>query len=276
MRAFLRYLYSMHAMVNMALRAGRRAGRIIVRAMDRVDTLNIVEKQRNDFVSEVDRDAEAAIIDVLHTAYPDHGILGEEHGASHAGDDYTWIIDPLDGTTNFLHGIPHFAVSIGLKYKTRLEHAVIIDPVRNEEFSASRGAGAQVNGRRLRVSQRHRLEDALLATGIPFKDVETHLEPYMAMLQSFTRQCRGIRRAGSAALDLAYVAAGRADGFWELGLKPWDMAAGVLLIQEAGGLVSDFFGEERYLDNGNIVAANPKIFKAMLQVIRPHATPAMR
>jgi myo-inositol-1(or 4)-monophosphatase len=266
----------MHAMVNMALRAGRRAGRIIVRAMDRVDTLNIVAKQRNDFVSEVDRDAEAAIIDVLHTAYPDHGILGEEHGTSFSGEEYNWIIDPLDGTTNFLHGIPHFAVSIGLKYRNRLEHAVIIDPVRNEEFTASRGSGAQLNGRRLRVSNRHRLEDALLATGIPFKDVETNLQPYMAMLQAFTQQCRGIRRAGSAALDLAYVAAGRADGFWELGLKPWDMAAGVLLIHEAGGLVSDFFGEERYLDNGNIVAANPKIFKAMLQVIRPHATPTMR
>lgn len=263
-------------MVNMALRAGRRAGRIIVRAMDRVDTLDIVEKRRNDFVSEVDRDAEAAIIDVLHTAYPDHGIIGEEHGESFKGAEYTWIIDPLDGTTNFLHGIPHFAVSIAVKYRNRLEHGVIIDPVRNEEFVASRGAGAQLNGRRLRVSTRHRLQDALLATGIPFKDVETRLTPYMAMLEAFTRQCRGIRRAGSAALDLAYVAAGRADGFWELGLSPWDMAAGALLILEAGGLVSDFYGEERYLDNGNIVAANPKVFKAMLQVMRPHLTSAMR
>jgi myo-inositol-1(or 4)-monophosphatase len=263
-------------MINMALRAGRRAGRIIVRAMDRVDTLNIVEKQRNDFVSEVDRDAEAAIMDVLHKAYPDHGILGEEYGESFVGSEYTWIIDPLDGTTNFLHGIPHFAVSIGLKYRNRLEHAVIIDPVRNEEFVASRGAGAQVNGKRMRVSTRHRLEDALLETGIPFKDVGTNLEPYMAMLTAFTRQCRGIRRAGSAALDLAYVAAGRADGFWELGLKPWDMAAGVLLIHEAGGLVSDFAGEERYMENGNIVAGNPKIFKAMLQVVRPHLTATMR
>ena len=265
----------MHAMINMALRAGRSAGRIIVRAMDRVDTLNIVEKQQNDFVSEVDRDAESAIIDILHKAYPDHGIQGEEHGESFTGAEYTWIIDPLDGTTNFLHGIPHFAVSIGLKYRNRLEHAVVIDPVRNEEFVASRGAGAQVNGKRIRVSNRNRLEDAVLATGIPFKDVAQHLDPYMEMLIAFTRQCRGIRRAGSAALDLAYVAAGRADGFWELGLKPWDMAAGVLLILEAGGFVSDLIGGEQFMETGNIVAGNPKVFKAMLQTIRPTLTPAL-
>jgi myo-inositol-1(or 4)-monophosphatase len=263
----------MHAMINMALRAGRRAGQIIVRAMDRLDTLKIVEKQRNDFVSDVDRDAESAIIEVLHKAYPDHGILGEEHGQSFAGAEYTWIIDPLDGTTNYLHGIPHFAVSIGLKHKGRLEHAVIIDPVRNEEFVASRGTGAQLNGRRLRVSQRIRLEDALLATGIPFKDVLLHLDAYMAMLKTFTSQCRGIRRAGSAALDLAYVAAGRVDGFWELGLKPWDIAAGALLIWEAGGFVSDLVGGEQFMETGNIVAANPKVFKAMLQAIRPTLTP---
>ena len=265
----------MHAMVNMALRAGRRAGQIIVRAMDRIDTLNVVEKQRNDFVSDVDRDAEHAIIDVLHKAYPDHGIIGEEHGESHTGAEYTWIIDPLDGTTNYVHGIPHFAVSIGLKYRNRLEHAVIIDPVRNEEFTASRGSGAQLNGKRIRVSQRHRLEDALLETGIPFKDVVLHLEPYMAMLTAFTSQCRGIRRAGSAALDLAYVAAGRADGFWELGLKPWDMAAGALLIWEAGGFVSDLIGGEQFMETGNVVAGNPKVFKAMLQTIRPMLTPEL-
>ncbi len=259
-------------MINMALRAGRRAGQIIVRAMDRIDTLNVVEKQRNDFVSDVDRDAEDAIIDVLHKAYPDHGILGEERGESYRGTEYTWIIDPLDGTTNYVHGIPHFAVSIGLKHKNRLEHAVIIDPVRNEEFTASRGGGAQLNGRRIRVSQRHRLEDALLATGIPFRDVAQHLDPYMAMLRAFTSQCRGIRRAGSAALDLAYVAAGRADGFWELGLKPWDIAAGALLIWEAGGFVGDLIGGERFMETGNIVAGNPKVFKAMLQTIRPTLT----
>ncbi|HET6471460.1 MAG TPA: inositol monophosphatase family protein [Pseudomonadales bacterium] len=265
----------MHAMINMALRAGRRASQIIVRAMDRIDTLTIVEKDRNDFVSEVDRDAEDAIVETLHKAYPDHGIVGEERGESFAGAEYTWVIDPLDGTTNYLHGVPHFAVSIGLKYRNRLEHAVVIDPVRNEEFVASRGGGAQLNGKRIRVSSRNRIDDALLATGIPFRDVAEHLDAYMAMLKTFTAQCRGIRRAGSAALDLAYVAAGRYDGFWELGLKPWDMAAGALLIWEAGGFVSDLVGGERFMDTGNIVTGNPKVFKAMLQNIRPTLSPAL-
>ena len=262
-------------MINMALRAGRRASQIIVRAMDRIDTLTIVEKDRNDFVSEVDRDAEDAIVETLHKAYPDHGIVGEERGESFAGAEYTWVIDPLDGTTNYLHGVPHFAVSIGLKYRNRLEHAVVIDPVRNEEFVASRGGGAQLNGKRIRVSSRNRIDDALLATGIPFRDVAEHLDAYMAMLKTFTAQCRGIRRAGSAALDLAYVAAGRYDGFWELGLKPWDMAAGALLVWEAGGFVSDLVGGERFMDTGNIVTGNPKVFKAMLQNIRPTLSPAL-
>ena len=262
-------------MINMALRAGRRASQIIVRAMDRVDALKVVEKDRNDFVSEVDRDAEDAIVEILHKAYPDHGITGEERGESFAGAEYTWIIDPLDGTTNYLHGVPHFAVSIGLKYRNRLEHGVVIDPLRNEEFVASRGAGAQLNGKRIRVSPRHRLDDALLATGIPFRDVAQNLDAYMAMLKTFTAQCRGIRRAGSAALDLAYVAAGRYDGFWELGLKPWDMAAGALLIWEAGGFVGDLVGGENFMDTGNVVTGNPKVFKAMLQAIRPALSPAL-
>ena len=266
----------MHPMVTMALRAARRAGQIVVRAMDRVDRLTIREKEKNDLVSEVDHAAEEAIIEVLRNAYPDHGFLGEEGGEIPGTSEHVWIIDPLDGTTNFLHGIPHFAVSIGLKHRNRLEVGVIIDPVRNEEFTASRGGGAHVNGRRMRVSQRHRLDEAVLATGIPFRELESHLEPYMAMLADFTRHCRSIRRAGSAALDLAYVAAGRADGFWELGLKSWDMAAGALLIQEAGGLVGDLSGGEHFLETGNIVAGNPKIFKAMLQGIRPHLGAALR
>jgi len=267
---------TMQPMVTMALRAARRAAQIIVRAMDRVDRLTIHEKQKNDLVSEVDHAAEAAIIDTLRTAYPDHGFLGEEGGVVNGTSEHLWVIDPLDGTTNFLHGIPHFAVSIGLKHRNRLEAAVIIDPVRNEEFTASRGGGAHVNGRRMRVSQRHRLDEAVLATGIPFRELDRHLEPYMKMLTDFTRQCRSIRRAGSAALDLAYVAAGRADGFWELGLKSWDMAAGALMIQEAGGLVGDLMGAEHFLDKGNIVAGNPKIFKAMLQTIRPHLDGELR
>ena len=240
----------MHAMINMALRAGRRAGQIMVRAMDRVDTLNIVEKQRNDFVSEVDRDAENAIIDVLHKAYPDHGI--HRRGTRRIVRRRRIHVDHRPARRHHELSCTAFrtsAVSIGLKYRNRLEHAVIIDPVRNEEFTASRGAGAQLNGKRIRVSNRHRLEDAVLATGIPFKDVAQHLDPYMAMLTAFSTQCRGIRRAGSAALDLAYVAAGRADGFWELGLKPWDMAAGALLIMEAGGFVSDLIGGEQLHGN---------------------------
>lgn len=260
----------MQPMMNIALRAARKAAQIIVRAMDRVDRLNIREKGRNDFVTEVDRDAESAIVEILHQAYPDHGIIGEEGGQIFDNNDETWIIDPLDGTTNFVHGIPHFSISIAFRARNRLEHAVVLDPVRNEEFTASRGDGAQLNNRRIRVSPRIKIEDALLLTGIPYGDVAKNLDAYMGMLTDFTRQCRGIRRAGSAALDLAYVAAGRGDGFWEFGLKPWDMAAGALLVQEAGGLVSDFAGEEKYMASGNIVAANPKVFKAMLQMLHPH------
>jgi myo-inositol-1(or 4)-monophosphatase len=267
---------SIHPMVNMALRAARRAGQIIVRALDRADLLAVEEKRRNDLVTEVDRDAEAAIIDTLHQAYPDHGIIGEESGQAFAGAEYQWIIDPLDGTTNYLYGIPHFCISIALKHKNRIEHAVIVDPLRNEEFSASRGQGAQVNGKRMRVTRRLRLEESLLATGIPFRDIEANIDAYMATLRAFASQTRGIRRAGAAALDLAYVAAGRYDGYWELGLKPWDMAAGVLLVQEAGGMVSDIAGGERYLDSGNIVAANPKVFKAMLQTIHPLLSPTLK
>ena len=259
----------MHAMVNMALRAGRRAGQIMLRAMDRIDVLMIEEKAHNDFVSEVDRNAEAAIIDVLHTAYPHHGIVGEEHGEAYPEGEHTWLIDPLDGTTNYLHGIPHFCVSIALRHKGRLEHGVIIDPVRNEEFTASRGMGAHLNDKRIRVSNRNKIEEALLATGIPYGSLTAHLDAYIEMLKAFTSRCRGIRRAGSAALDLAYVAAGRCDGFWEFGLQPWDMAAGALLVREAGGLVSDLHGGEEFLDSGNIVAANPKVFKVMLKEIRP-------
>jgi myo-inositol-1(or 4)-monophosphatase len=259
----------MHAMVNMALRAGRRAGQIMLRAMDRIDVLTVEEKARNDFVSEIDQNAEAAIIDILHTAYPHHGIVGEESGEAYPEGEYTWIIDPLDGTTNYLHSIPHFCVSIALQHNGRLEHGVIIDPVRNEEFTVSRGKGAQLNGKRIRVSSRHKIEDALLATGIPYGSLNAHLDAYIEMLKAFTSQCRGIRRAGSAALDLAYVAAGRCDGFWEYGLKPWDMAAGTLLVRESGGLVSDLHGGEGFMESGNIVAANPKVFKAMLKEIRP-------
>ena len=264
----------MHPMLNIAIRAARSAGNIIVRNLDRVDRLTIRTKERNDFVSEVDRQAENEIIGILRRAFPQHGILAEESG-SHAGDEYQWIIDPLDGTTNFLHGFPQFAVSIAMRHKGRLEHGVVYDPLRQEIFSASRGAGATLNDQRLRVTSRKTLEGSLLGTGFPFKS-QQHLEVYLEMFRALFPQTAGIRRAGSAALDLAYVAAGRLDGFWEIGLSIWDMAAGVLLIQEAGGLSSDFSGGHDHLESGNIVAGNPKLFAEILKTIRPYVIEELR
>ncbi|HFE32469.1 MAG TPA: inositol-1-monophosphatase [Gammaproteobacteria bacterium] len=261
----------MHPMLNIAVRAARRAGNHIARASDDIDRLDIVTKAPNDFVSQVDQQAEQIIIEILRDAYPDHSILAEESGEQGNDPEYQWIIDPLDGTTNFLHGFPQFAVSIALKVRGRLEQAVVYDPMRQELFTASRGAGAQLNDRRIRVSKHRGLDGALLGTGFPFKQ-QHHLDAYLATFRALFPMTAGIRRPGSAALDLAYVAAGRLDGFWEIGLSPWDSAAGALLIQEAGGLVSDFGGGNAYLDSGNVVAGNPKVFKAILQAIRPHLT----
>jgi myo-inositol-1(or 4)-monophosphatase len=258
----------MHPMLNIAVRAARTAGDLIVRHLDRVDQLTVTSKHRNDFVTEVDRQAEQAIIRVLRKAYPDHGILAEESGTQ-TGDEYCWIIDPLDGTTNFLHGFPQFAVSIALRNQGRIEQGVVYDPLRQELFTATRGSGAQLNNRRIRVSRLTGLEGALLGTGFPFK-MQEYLDAYLAMFRSLFTDTAGIRRAGAAALDLAYVAAGRLDGFWEIGLKPWDMAAGALLIQEAGGIVGDFAGGHTFLDNGNVAAGNPKVFAAIIRAIRPH------
>jgi myo-inositol-1(or 4)-monophosphatase len=263
----------MHPMLNIAVRAARSAGNIIVRNLDRVDTLTVHTKDRNDFVSEVDRQAEQEIIGILRKAYPGHGVLAEESG-SQDGNDYLWIIDPLDGTTNYLHGFPQFAVSIALQYKGRIEQGVVYDPLRQELFTASRGAGATLNDRRIRVTSRRSLDGALLGTGFPFK-AQQHLDAYLDMFRALFPKTAGIRRPGSAALDLAYVAAGRLDGFWEIGLNIWDMAAGVLLIQEAGGLSSDFLGGHEYLKNGNLVAGNPKVFAEILKVIRPHISPGL-
>lgn len=260
----------MHPMLNIAVRAARSAGNIIVRNLDRVDTLTVHTKDRNDFVSEVDRQAEQEIIGILRKAYPGHGVLAEESG-SQDGNDYLWIIDPLDGTTNYLHGFPQFAVSIALQYKGRIEQGVVYDPLRQELFTASRGAGATLNDRRIRVTSRRSLDGALLGTGFPFK-AQQHLDAYLDMFRALFPKTAGIRRPGSAALDLAYVAAGRLDGFWEIGLNIWDMAAGVLLIQEAGGLCGDFVGGHDYLRHGHIVAANPKLFQQILKTIRPHVS----
>jgi myo-inositol-1(or 4)-monophosphatase len=266
----------MHPMLTIAVKAARRAGSIINQASQNLDLLTVSKKTHSDFVSEVDGAAEQAIIKLLLSSYPDHTILAEESG--HQGDatqsEYQWIIDPLDGTTNFLHGFPKYSVSIALKHKNVLTHAVVYDPTNNELFTASRGGGAYLNNKRLRVSKRIRLEDCLIGTGLPFRDL-THMDAYIAMLVDIIPRTVGIRRPGSAALDLAYVAAGRYDGFWEIGLAPWDMAAGCLLITEAGGLVGDLEGNATQLESGQIVAGSPKIFGQLLQVIAPHLTPEL-
>ena len=256
--------------LNIAVRAARSAGAMIVRQLDRVDALNVTSKGRNDFVSEVDQRAEQIIIETIRKAYPDHGILAEESGAQ-GDDEFVWIIDPLDGTTNFLHNFPHFSVSIALQHKSRILHGVVFDPLRQELFTASRGDGAQLNDRKIRVGRKTELDGALLGTGFPFREF-ANLDQYLATLSAFMPHCAGIRRAGSAALDLAYVATGRLDGFWEFGLNRWDIAAGALLIQEAGGLVSDPLGGEDYLKTGNIVAGNAKITKQMLKTLHPILT----
>lgn len=265
----------MHPMLNIAVRAARKAGDIIARASDKIDTLKISHKAENDYVSEVDQRAEQEIIYTIRKAFPTHAILAEESGAQ-AGDEYEWIIDPLDGTTNFLHGFPQYAVSIALRHKGRLEQAVVYDPMRQELFTASRGNGAHLNEKRIRVSDRRGLEGALIGTGIPFRGDLPYLDEYLNMMKALLPGSAGIRRPGSAALDLAYLAAARIDGFWEIGLNPWDMAAGVLLVEEAGGLVSDLNGGFSHMESGNIVAGSPKVFKAMLQAIKPHIPPDLR
>jgi myo-inositol-1(or 4)-monophosphatase len=264
----------MHPMLNTAVKAARRAGSVINRATRNLDIIAVKEKAAKDFVSDVDREAEQEIIRTLREAYPDHAILAEESGAS--GDsEHQWIIDPLDGTTNFLHGFPQYCVSIALSHRGVVSQAVIFDPSRNDLFTASRGSGAYLNDQRIRVSKRAHLAPSLLGTGFPFRQFD-HVDVYLAILRAMMKESAGVRRAGSAALDLAYVAAGRLDGFWEFGLAPWDMAAGALMITEAGGLVSDLAGEDRYLETGNIVAGAPKVFVELLQAITPHLTPTLK
>ena len=258
----------MHPMANTALRAARRAGQILLQGMDRLDRIQVEEKAPNDFVSSIDRQAEDAIAESLRRAYPDCAIRGEERGlAGPDGAEATWIVDPLDGTLNYLCGIPHFAVSIALQRGRHIEHGVIVDPVRNEEWVASRGTGAYLNGRRIRVSGVQRLGSAVMATGIP-PGARGRMDRYLVLLGHFMEQCRSVRRQGSAALDLAYTAAGRVDAFMEMGLSPWDVAAGALLVREAGGFVGDLTGGDTWLETGDIVAANPRCFKAVIARIR--------
>lgn len=255
----------MHPMLNIAVRATRRAGSLIARGQARLDEIQVDRKERHDYVTGIDLDAESAIIETLLGAYPSHQILAEESGVT--GDsEFIWVVDPLDGTLNYLHGFPQFAVSIALQVAGRLEQAVIYDPSRDELFTASRGAGAQLNGHRIRVSGCLGLENALLATGFPVRR-KNEIDDYMRGFHDIIHRCAGIRRPGATALDLAYVASGRVDGFWELGLSPWNIAAGALIIQESGGLVGDPRGGETHLSSGNIVAANAKVFRQLLGIL---------
>jgi len=266
---------SMHPMLAIAVKAARRAGGIITRASSDVGALKVQSKSFNDFVTEVDHAAERTIIETLQDVYPDHGFIGEESGKSNVDAENVWIIDPLDGTTNFLHGFPQYAVSIALQQQGVLTQAVIYDPNRNDLFTATRGRGAFLNDKRIRVSSRTKLQESIIGTGLPFRDFQ-HLDTYLAMFKDMIKKTAGLRRPGSAALDLAYVAAGWYDGFWEIGLSKWDIAAGGLLIQEAGGIVGDFEGNESWIDTGNIVAGNPKIFAQLLQTLAPHLTDALK
>jgi myo-inositol-1(or 4)-monophosphatase len=264
----------MQPLLNIAIRAARRAGDLIVRNVDRVPSLGVRSKSRNDFVTEIDQLAERDIIETIRRSHPDHGFLGEEYGRS-GGDEFVWIIDPLDGTTNFLHGFPTFAVSLACEYRGRLEHGVVYDPMRQELFTTSRGDGAQLDGKRIRVSKQTELEGALIGTGFPYRANARWIDEYLAMLKSVMERTAGIRRPGAASLDLAYVAAGRIDGFWEIGLNAWDTAAGTLLITEAGGRIGTLSGGE-YRQGGNVIAGTPKVYEALVECLGPHLPEALR
>lgn len=261
----------MHPTLNIAIKAARKAGNIILRYHNQIDTLTIENKALNDFVSEVDKMAEDAIIEEIKKAFPKHCILGEESGELLGDDKFKWIIDPLDGTTNYLHGFPQYAVSIALYENNEAIHAVVYDPFKEELFTASKGQGAYLNEQRIRTTNTKNFENTLIGTGFPFKAPQ-HLDAYLNMFKAIHPQVSGIRRAGSAALDLAYIAAGRMDGFWEIELNIWDIAAGALLVKEAGGYIGDFSGRDKFLTTGNVVAGNEKVFKAILKTIHPHLT----
>ena len=264
----------MQPLMNIAVRAARRAGEVIIRSLNRLESLEVTSKGRNDYVSEVDQTAEREIIALIRKSYPDHAFLAEESGATGDGP-VTWIIDPLDGTTNFLHGFPQFSVSIACRVRGKLECACVFDPLRQEIFTASRGGGAHLENRRIRVSKQRTLDGSLIATGFPYRANMQHLDAYLGMLRTVMQTAAGVRRPGSAALDLAYVAAGRVDGFWEIGLGEWDTAAGTLLIEEAGGRIGTLSGGE-YRQGGNVVAGNPKVYAELLEAIAPHLTDALR
>jgi myo-inositol-1(or 4)-monophosphatase len=259
---------NLHPMVNVAVKAARAAGSIINRAALDIESVRVSQKNANDFVTEVDQAAEAAIIETLLTAYPGHGIWAEESGREHGAKDseFVWIIDPLDGTTNFIHGLPIYCVSIALAVKGKVEQAVVYDPTRNDLFTATKGRGAFLNDRRLRVSKRTALKDALISTGFPYRQGDDFNE-YLTLMGDVMQRTAGLRRPGAAALDLAYVAAGFTDGFFEKGLQPWDVAAGSLLVTEAGGLVGNFTGEADFLDQQECLAGNPRVYAQMVSIV---------
>lgn len=266
----------MHPMLNIAIRAARKAGDFIAKSAENTDNIETMQKGTNDFVTNVDKAAERIVIDVIKKSYPDHTIVSEEAGALEGKDkDYQWIIDPLDGTTNFVKQFPHFSVSIALRIKGKTEVACVYDPIRNELFTAQRGAGAQLNSKRIRVGTANELAGTVLATGFPFK-AKHHAEGYLKVVGALFTECADFRRTGSAALDLCYVAAGRVDGFFELGLKPWDLAAGELIAREAGAICTDFVGGTAYLQSGNVIAANSKVLKGILAKVRDNANDAMK
>ncbi|WOT06399.1 inositol-1-monophosphatase [Shewanella youngdeokensis] len=263
-------------MHTIAVRAARAAGQTILRAYAELDRVEVTTKGVNDYVTNVDKEAEAAITYQIRKSYPDHTIVAEEGGENRGTNkDYVWIVDPLDGTNNFVRGIPHFAVSIAMQYKGKTEVAVVYDPIRDELFSAVRGKFAKLNDFRIRVKSKNDLSDNIIATGFPFK-AKQHTETYMKLFASTFEQCADLRRAGSAALDLAYLAAGRVDGFFEIGLKPWDIAAGDLIVREAGGTVTDFTGNHNYLASGNIVAGTPKTTISLVKSFRPLLSEALK
>jgi len=259
---------NLHPMVNVAVKAARTAGSIINRAALDIESVRVSQKKANDFVTEVDHAAEQAIIETLLTAYPGHGIWAEESGREHGARDseFVWIIDPLDGTTNFIHGLPVYCVSIALAVKGKIEQAVVYDPSRNDLFTATKGRGAYLNDRRIRVSKRTQLNESLISTGFPFRQGD-NFNQYLQMMGDVMQRTAGLRRPGSAALDLAYVAAGFTEGFFELGLQPWDVAAGSLLVTEAGGLVGNFTGEAEFLDQQEILAGSPRVYGQMVTLL---------
>jgi myo-inositol-1(or 4)-monophosphatase len=254
-------------MIDIAIEAVTSASKILLDNFGKISVEDIKEKNKNDFLTFVDEQSENTIMKIILHAFPDHSILAEESGWKKHESDYEWIIDPLDGTKNFISGIPHFSISVGLRYKKQMKLGVVLDPVRNELFHAQRDEGAYLNGKKIQVSNRPNLIECLLATGFPFKKKQL-LSLYVKCFQDVFQQSSGVRRMGSAALDLVYVAAGRFDGFWELGLNPWDVAAGSIIIEEAGGCISDFWGNESHLTNGCIVATNRHIHPTLIQIIQ--------